>query len=166
MTSRPPVGLCHHTPSSCVSLQTFAFPCASGSTVASVLKASSVHHSVCCSLLRVAVIKHSDQKQSREGRIHLVYTSRSESISEDRKDRSLKQKPCKSANYWLASQHMFRCSPFQLRPICLGIVLPTVGQALLLSISHQESTPWTNLMETIPQLKLLLPTCCQVNNQN
>lgn len=59
MTSRPLAGLCHCTPSSCVSPQLLAFACASGSTVASVLEPSSVQHStVCCSLPPTAVIKH------------------------------------------------------------------------------------------------------------
>lgn len=70
------------------------------------------------SLLLTAMINHCDQSLQEE-RVYLASTARCK--------QELKQSPWRSAAYWL---HSAACSATLLKhpkPLCLGMVLPTVG---------------------------------------
>lgn len=97
----------------------------------------------CSSLLSVAEMKHSDQKQSREERVCMGCASRLESVTEkfragtqsSRTSRDLEETLLTG---WLSAS-CSACFAMSPRPICLAMVLPTVGWTILQQLVNNPS---------------------------
>jgi hypothetical protein len=111
----------------------------------------------------IAVMKHHDQKQAGEKRVHLAYTSILLFIIKGSQDRNsnqaetwkqeLMQRPWRDGAYWLAPM---ACSAFFLiesRTTCPGIAPPTMGWALP-NQSPIKKMPY-RLYSSYPSLPLL-----------
>jgi hypothetical protein len=76
-----------------------------------------------CLRVTIAVMKHHNQKQTKKARVNLVYTSRSQSITEGSQGRKsnragtceqeLMQRPQMDAAYWLAPHGLLSLLPYR-----------------------------------------------------